>query len=723
MITALLHWIGEYCRKFFFLKGLAKPRNGGQTQVPPPPVSAPGSLPPSQSSGPNTLVTVASVPPPQSPPTVLGDDVETGEAVGLTLDERMQGLYVIGATGTGKTTLLLNMILSDISQNRGVCLIEPTGDLVKSTIGSMTERRLKDVIYLDITDPTASFGINFFETPQGADVAEVAKVASFVQHLFDAVWAAHTETTPRLAQVLRNTARVLIENPGMTFSEIPLLLWEDGVREKLMRRVTSTQTKLFFQHYNRRDPRGREELIASTINKADAYLHEQLVARIVSQSQSTIDFRRIMDEGKILLVHLSPQLEEPSRLIAAAILGRLLLASFGRADTPEKDRRPFMIYADEYQRYATNDFAVFLAESRKYRVGSTIANQTLEQLSDINRATALQAGSLVVGRVSGEDGDFLAKNFDATPGIEEVGVEPLRSPPADVIGHLVRRGHTDSRVTRFSQDYLVPLETYAGKPDRERHWASYNSHYGFLELHQLDISRGRDYLNQALYAAQSERRADISLNGLGVYLLALSVGNTMEYAFSNYIDTTSIDLFGLYRLRDSSACARLAAFGRPGFMDLAPRFVSIQRRKNRWMAERILSMLTELRYVLTVLSENPILVDTGQYVPKYRQRSYQDQENHISNMLSSQLANYHAKVRVLTAEHMIKMRPAPKLVSGPEVEARIREIKQRMLSMGYTKDAQAVDEEVAKRHEVLRQRPPGGAPPTHNTRGNKPTKP
>jgi hypothetical protein len=113
-------------------------------------------------------------------------------------------------------------------------------------------------------------------------------------HLFESVWSAQTETTPRLAQVLRNTARVLIENPGMTFAEIPLLLWEDGVREKLMRRVASTQTKLFFQHYNRRDPRGREELIASTINKADAYLHEPLVARIVSQSQSTIDFRRIM---------------------------------------------------------------------------------------------------------------------------------------------------------------------------------------------------------------------------------------------------------------------------------------------------------------------------------------------------------------------------------------------------------------------------------------------
>ena len=698
-------------------------------QAPPqgasPPAGAAPAQPQTAQTTPHPQVTVTCAPPPQSPPTVLGDDVETGEAVGLTLDERMQGLYVIGSTGTGKTTLLLNMILSDICANRGVGLIEPHGDLTRAVIAAMPERRLKDVIYLDITDSTTSFGINFFETPPGADVSEVAKVASFVQHLFEAVWSAQTETTPRLAQVLRNTTRVLIENPGTSFAEIPLLLWEDGVREKLMRRVSSTQTKLFFQHYNRRDPRSREELIASTINKVDAYLNEPLVSRIVSQSQSTIDFRRVMDEGKILLVHLSPQLEEPGRLIGAAILGRLLLASFCRADTPQKDRRPFMIYADEYQRYATNDFAVFLAESRKFRVSSTIANQTLEQLNDINRATALQAGSLVVGRVSGEDGDFLAKNFDATPGIEEAGVEPLRSPPADVIHHLVTRGHRDERVTRFSQEYLVPLQTYAGKSDRERHWASYDCHYGFLELHPLEVSRGRDYVNQALYAAQSEGRSDIAINPLGVYLLAVSVGNTMEYAFSNYIDTTPIDLFGAHRMKD---CSRMAVFGKSNFLnDYAARFVSLQKKKRRWMAERLVQMLTEFRYVLTVLSENPILVDTGQYVPKYRQRTYQDQENHISNILSSQLANYHAKVRVLTAEHMIKMRPAPKLVSGPEVEARIREIKQRMLAMGFTKAAQAVDEEVAKRHEVLRQRPPGVVPQVHATgrrnKGNQPPQP
>jgi hypothetical protein len=299
--------------------------------------------------------------------TVLGTDIKTGQEVTLSLKERYMGLYVIGATGTGKTTLDLTMILSDIKQGLGLSLIEPHGDLTRNVIAAMPEERLKDVIYLDITDSQSVFGLNFFECPGGADDTEVGKVASFVMHLFESVWNVGPET-PRLAQVLRNTTRLLIENPGMTFAEIPLLLWDDGVREKLVRRATNTQTKLFWSQYNRRSPRDREELTASTINKADAYLNEPLIAKIVSQSASTLDFRRLMDEGKILLVNLSPQLEEASRLLAALIIGRLLMAAFSRSDTPENRRRPFMIYCDEFQRFATSDFATLLAEARKFKL-------------------------------------------------------------------------------------------------------------------------------------------------------------------------------------------------------------------------------------------------------------------------------------------------------------------------------------------------------------------
>jgi Type IV secretion-system coupling protein DNA-binding domain len=698
-------------------QGTPPPSGTAQPKQPPATVRATGALPHSQAPNGHPQVTLipASAPKRQNPPTVLGNDCETGEEVSLSLNERLQGLYVIGATGTGKTTLLLNMILSDIRTNHGLCLIEPHGDLTKNVIAAMPERRVKDLIYLDLTDSTASFGLNFFECRPGADVSEVAKVASFVQHLFEAVWSAQTETTPRLAQVLRNTTRVLIENPGMTFAEISLLLWEDGAREKLVRRVTNTQTKLFWSQYNRRDPRAREELIASTINKVDAYLNEPLVARIVSQSASTIDFRRVMDEGKILLVHLSPQLEEPSRLIGAAILGRLLMAAFSLADIPPEKRRPFMIYADEYQRFATNDFAVFLAEARKSGICSTIANQTLEQLSDLNRATALQAGSLVVGRVSGEDAKILAKSFDVTPGMEQIGLEPLRSPVADIIGHLVRNGHSDQRLAKFTVGYLRAFERYCSEKLEDGHPAYYNCFYNRLMLTDSQVRQARSLLNTCLYRCMCDKNADISIDPLAIYVLAAAQDSGgMEHAFSPFIKSQPLYSFGPHELLGFHEA--MASFGRPTWRtDCAKSFARMRTKFYPWMAEYISNMLTELAYCIGVLASEPLLAPTGQFVPQMRQRSYQDQENLISNTLSSQLPNFHAKVRILTAEHTIKTRPGPKLISEPEVEERIRAIKERMLSLGYTRDARAIEEEVAKRHEALRQRPPDVVPQIHTT--------
>jgi hypothetical protein len=607
------------------------------------------------------------------------------------------------------------MIISDISHGFGICLIEPHGDLTRQVIAAMPEERLKDAIYLDLTDGTSSFGLNFFECPAGADVTEIAKVASFVMHVFEKVWAVGPET-PRLAQVLRNTTRVLIENPGMTFAEIPLLLWEDGVREKLVRRVTNTQSKLFWSQYNRKTPRDRDELIASTINKCDAYLNEPLVSRIVSQSASTIDFRRIMDEGKILLVNLSPQLEEASRLLAAVIIGRLLMAAFSRQDTPYENRRPFLLYCDEFQRFATSDFATFLAEARKFKIGTTISNQTLEQLDDINRATALQAGSLVVFRVSGDDSKVLARSFDATPQIEQVGLEPQRAPIADILNHLIHRGHIDERVTRFAQTYLSAFEHYCNTKAHERFAASYECFDGSLILTDLQVQQARKLLNDCLFRSMSEKSAAIPIPPIALYVLTTAQAQKIEYIFSPYLKTTITVLFGPHELQDFHE--GMTAFGKPAFLrDHAERFVREQRKHRRWLSEALVTMLTELAYALSVLAEHPVLVDTGQYIPQYRQRTYIDQENLIANDLS-QLPNYHAKVRLLTTEYTIRTHPAPRSVSEKEVHERIRSIKKRMLSLGFTRTAPAIEEEVRKRHELLRERPESDTPPPTSNNGN-----
>ncbi len=643
--------------------------------------------------------------------TVLGTDVDTSKPVAIPFNARFQGTYCIGSTGTGKTTLLLQMILSDIYLKRGICLVEPSGDLVRAVIAGMPQERLGDVIYLDLTDSTSAFGLNFYEVEPGADATEVAKVASFVMHLFETVWSVQTETTPRLAMVLRNVTRLLIENPGMTFAEIGLLLWDDGVREKLVRRVSNTQTKLFWSQYNRKAPRDREELIASTMNKVDSYLNEPLVSRIVSQSASTINVRRIMDEGKILLVHLSPQLEEPSRLIGALILGRLLMASFSRADTPAERRRPFMIYCDEYQRFATSDFAVFLAEARKSRVACTVAHQTLEQISDLNRATALQAGTIIALRTSGSDSKDLAPSFDTTPTQTViVGQDPILAPVTDIVGHLVRRGHVNSQVQAFVSEYLQPLDALIRKMGQ--------SHepfvFGCMYYRGANAIEGQRLLNDCLFQAMQTGRADLFIHPQALLTLGGAVDDGITFLFSEHRKEEFIPKPDFIGLEPSANF-----LGRPGLLD-DPQTVAFllkkYAQKRYWdtlTQSRIvtpgpsfLRMLRALRGVLAILAREPVLVATGQYQPKYQLRTYQDQENLVSNELS-QLPNYTAKVKLLTGEHRIRTSPAPPLLPEREVDARIRTIKERMMREGVVTPAAAVEEAVRKRHEALRARPQG----------------
>jgi type IV secretory pathway TraG/TraD family ATPase VirD4 len=199
-------------------------------------------------------------------------------------------------------------------------------------------------------------------------------------------------------------------------------LTNEAIRATMVKNISNSSIASFWEGYNRRTQRDRDELTASTLNKVVSFLDQDLIRNIVGQSKTTLDFRRMIDEGTILLVSLSPQYEEASRLLGSVLIGRILMAAFSLADTPEEKRRPFLLYCDEYQRFATADFATLLAEARKFRIITVLSNQTLEQLDDANRAAALQTGSLVSFRVSGEDSKALAPTFDATPEMVQVGL-------------------------------------------------------------------------------------------------------------------------------------------------------------------------------------------------------------------------------------------------------------------------------------------------------------
>ena len=580
-----------------------------------------------------------------------------------------------------------------------MCLIEPHGDLVHTVLAGIPNHRLKDVIYLDVEDVEYPFGLNLFECPHPRNLRNMASTASFISHVFEKVWGAGTDT-PRLMQNLRAVTRTLIENPGTTFSEIPFLFSSDTVRTKMLANLTNFSIFSFWEDYERKSQRDRDFYIESTMNKVNAFLDEPMIRNIVAQSKTTIQFRHIMDSGKILLVKLSPQFEEASLLIGAILIGQLLMAAFSRADTPEENRRQFNLYVDEFQRVATSDFATLISEARKFRIATTLSHQTLAQIDLANKSAAMAAGNLIVFRVSGDDAKALAPSFDTTPTKEIIGEEPIRAPVADVISHLVTRGHNDQRVTRFAQVYLQNLEDLIHKITQYEYCRVYSNYLPELLVYNCDIRKGRELLNESLYRCMVEKTAQRQISPLALYILAIAQPDASEEVFFRYINYSGWILPPHY-FKGFKKGAEI--FGNPNFIhkDSVAKFIgssSLKRARNASAAA--VKMITELRYAMDALAQHPILVDTGQYQPKYQNRTFADMENQIARDLTNQ-PNFQAKVKLLSGEHVIQTKESPPGLTGAQLAERIAQI-QTQTRKNYCKPQLEVEREIRERQERLK---------------------
>src|SRR6266487_1941005 len=406
----------------------------------------------------------------------LGRDIQTGHYVDVPQASRREGLYLIGIPGTGKTGLIENQIIQDIKQGRGVGLLDPHGDLTRAVLSRLPPEREKDVIYLDIADEDYPFGLNLFTCSNPNSAKAVQVVVDKVMHIFDKLFDLSPATTPRLRQYLRNCTQTLIVNPCFTMADMPLLLLDEHCRKKLLANVKSLQVQGFWKTYNRMKPSEQLDHADSTLNKLDELL-QPLTVNIVGQSTSTIDVQTIMDEGKILLVKLDAQLDSVTNLVGSVLIALLLNAAYAR---PANKRRQFNLYADEFQRFATDDFATLLTEARKFGIATTIAHQARFQpgMTDGIRATSLSAKNLVVFKVNSKDADDLAGEIDVTPlearvevlekeRIETMevtdGEEPLKVYERQVVDHLLKQGHVDKkgyedeRVMQFVKTYLQPV--------------------------------------------------------------------------------------------------------------------------------------------------------------------------------------------------------------------------------------------------------------------------
>jgi DNA helicase HerA-like ATPase len=359
----------------------------------------------------------------------LGRSLNDDTPVELTLDERRQGTYIIGTTGTGKTTLLKNIIYQDMvmDHNHGLCVLDPHGDLIDDLLKMVPEERKDDVILFDPTDMDYPFGLNLLAcNPNDAKEVRwmVSTVVGTLERLFTYSWG------PRLEHVLRHTLLTASINPDATFLELLKLLYiskED--QAKLAKELKDPVLRDFWRTFPYSE-RLRYELVSSTLNKISPFLNDEMMRNIIGQPQNTIDFQKIMDEGKILFVNLSKGDigEDNSALLGSVLVNLILMAALRRRLIPQEQRVPFHLIVDEFQNFATESFAILQSEARKYGVDVVVAHQYRDQLDEISRGSTLNVGNMIVFRTTGRDGFELASQFDNSPPPPEKIMEPTYRP-------------------------------------------------------------------------------------------------------------------------------------------------------------------------------------------------------------------------------------------------------------------------------------------------------
>ncbi len=330
---------------------------------------------------------------------------------GIKLDDRRRHFYVIGKTGMGKTVLLKNMAVQDILMGRGVGFVDPHGEAAEELLDFIPPERMNDVIYFNPADLAYPIAFNIMEK---VSVEFRHLVAAGMMGVFKKLWP--DVWSARMEYILNNCILALLEYPGSTLLGINRMLADPEYRKKVVEKITDPVIKAFWlQEYARYTQRYEVEATAAIQNKVGQFISAPLIRNIIGQVNSTLDMRKIMDEGKILIMNLSKGKigEDNSRLLGALVITKLQLAAMSRIDVPEEERKDFFLYIDEFQNFATESFVNILSEARKYRLALILGHQYITQMDETVRDAVFgNVGTLVLFRVGAFDAEFLEKEFN-----------------------------------------------------------------------------------------------------------------------------------------------------------------------------------------------------------------------------------------------------------------------------------------------------------------------
>jgi len=351
---------------------------------------------------------------------ILGKNIFRGQEsdIRIQLDDRRRHLYFIGQTGTGKSSALGSLIAQDILSGQGVGVIDPHGDLVEKILGLVSPNRAEDVVLIDPSDMERPVGLNMLEYDLRYPEQKTFIVNELI-NIFDKLYDLKTTGGPIFEQYTRNALLLLMDDPAepATLMEVPKVLADKAFRARLLQKCKNPVVKDFWE--KEAEKAGGEAALQNIVpyitSKFNVFIANDYMRPIIGQVKSTINYREVIDNKKILLVNLSKGRlgDINSNLLGMINIGKLLMAAFSRIDVPEEQRQDFFLYIDEFQNFATESIATILSEARKYRLNLTIAHQFIGQLTDkIKNAVFGNIGSMIAMRVGAEDAEFLVKQFE-----------------------------------------------------------------------------------------------------------------------------------------------------------------------------------------------------------------------------------------------------------------------------------------------------------------------
>jgi len=369
----------------------------------------------------HSLLAKKSAPPTLLPETglYLGESVFRGlkKKVHIMVDDRRRHMYIVGQTGVGKSEFLKSMIIQDIKEGKGVAFLDPHGDAVEDILTKIPPERAEDVVYFDPGDTERPMGLNILEAE--TEEQKHLVINSFIGLLYKLYDPNHTGIMgPRLERAIRNVMLTAMEEKGNTLVEVLRLLISPEFAKEKMAIIKDPLVKRYWtEELAQTSDFHKSETLGYFVSKFDRFVTDKLMRNIIGQSPSAFNFRKVMDERKILLCNLSKGKigDENSQFLGLILVPRILVAAMSRVNIPEDQRADFYLYVDEFQNFATPDFAQILSEARKYRLSLCVANQFIAQMEEhIRNAVFGNVGTLVSFRVGVDDAEYLFNHFEPT---------------------------------------------------------------------------------------------------------------------------------------------------------------------------------------------------------------------------------------------------------------------------------------------------------------------